>query len=57
MSPKRNSTLLKPNLSALFLAFSIISGVKSIPTTFPVSPVSARATKQSFPAPLPKSTT
>ena len=57
ISPCLNSTLLKPRASAFILARSIMAGVKSIPITFPVSPVSCRAIKQSFPAPLPKSIT
>ncbi len=57
MSPSRNSTLLKPLASAFILAFSIILGVKSMPITLPESPTSCLAMKQSFPAPLPKSTT
>ena len=57
ISPKRNSTLLYPNFSALDLAFSIIFSVKSIPITLPDSPVNALATKQSLPAPLPRSIT
>ena len=57
MSPYLNSTLLKPSFSAFSLALFIIASVKSMPITLPVSPVAARATKQSLPAPLPRSIT
>ena len=57
ISPFLNSTLLKLSLSEFILAFSIITSVISTPITFPFSPVKARATKQSLPAPEPKSNT
>ena len=57
ISPCRNSTFVKPLFSAFSLALASMEGVKSIPITLPVSPVSWRATKQSFPAPLPRSIT
>jgi hypothetical protein len=57
ISPYLNSMFLKPFLSLLNWAFLIILSQKSTPITFPGSPHKARAMKQSFPAPDPKSKT
>ena len=57
MSPRRNSTLWKWSLSAFILALEIIASVISTPITVPDSPTRALATKQSLPAPEPRSRT
>ena len=57
MSPSLNSTLSQPRFAALARALASICGEKSIPMTLPSAPVSARAMKQSFPAPDPRSMT
>ena len=45
MSPRRNSTFLKPRRSAFARALPIISGVMSTPMTRPVSPTTERASR------------
>jgi hypothetical protein len=55
ISPKRNSTLVKPPFRAFDLAFSIISGVISTPMALPFLPSFLEARKQSSPAPEPRS--
>ena len=57
ISPRRNSTLVKPPVAALARARSTISGVMSIPMTRPAGPTRSAARKQSKPAPEPRSST
>lgn len=57
MSPTMKSIFSHPIFSALARAFRIIASEKSRPVRRPVSPTNERATKMSFPAPLPRSST
>ena len=57
MSPLRNSTLASPAFPALARAFSSIASVMSTPITRPAGPTLRAASKQSKPAPLPRSST
>ena len=57
ISPLRNSTLPRPDFSALARAFSSMASVISTPITRPAGPTLRAARKQSKPAPLPRSST
>jgi hypothetical protein len=54
--PSRKQACSAPAVSAFFLADASISGVMSIPMTFPSGPTFRAAISASIPAPDPRST-
>src|SRR4029077_6336351 len=56
ISPSRKSTFFNPSLAAIARLRSSISGVISTPITLPSPPTQSAASRESMPAPDPRST-